>query len=438
MRLTITKVANYLSWIVALMLVLIPFHAFLTVSLSSLIGHYTLLRLWKEFLLLILAAGAIYILLQEPSLRKILFSSLIVRLTALYIFITIVLGLAAYVASDVTLKALGYGLVVNLRFLVFFLAVWIIATKSPLLRQIWPKLLFIPAGVVITIGLLQRLVLPYDFLKHFGYSSRTIFPYETINHNINYPRVMSTLRGANPLGAYLVLVLSAVAGFFVKGKKKRLFWDIFAVAGFAALIFTYSRSAWIGLILSLLFLGWISLGNGQIRRLFLPAAIIFVIVGTFLVTALRHNPAFENIFLHTQTNSSIKTTSNEGHASAFKNGIKDVLHEPFGRGVGTAGPASVYNNDVRISENYYLQIAQELGWAGMILFIAINYLVACELWRRRSDLLVQILLASLVGITFINLLSHAWTDDTLAYLWWGLTGIAIVPLSSSTKKAKTI
>jgi hypothetical protein len=35
------------------------------------------------------------------------------------------------------------------------------------------------------------------------------------------------------------------------------------------------------------------------------------------------------------------------------------------------------------------------------------------------------LLASLIGISFVNLLSHAWADDTLAYLWWGLAGIAI-------------
>jgi O-antigen ligase len=112
------------------------------------------------------------------------------------------------------------------------------------------------------------------------------------------------------------------------------------------------------------------------------------------------------------------------------------VNEPLGRGVGTAGPASVYNNNnVRISENYFLQVAQETGWAGLILFIAINYLIVCELWRRRNEVLARILLASLAGITFINLLSHAWTDDTLAYLWWGLTGIALAPIITGGQKA---
>jgi hypothetical protein len=48
--------------------------------------------------------------------------------------------------------------------------------------------------------------------------------------------------------------------------------------------------------------------------------------------------------------------------------------------------------------------------------------------------LPQILLASLAGITFVNLLSHAWTDDTLAYLWWGLAGIALAPIITSRQK----
>jgi hypothetical protein len=151
---------------------------------------------------------------------------------------------------------------------------------------------------------------------------------------------------------------------------------------------------------------------------------------------LRHNPTYENIFFHTQTGSSIKTSSNDGHLSAFKDGIHDLLNEPLGRGVGTAGPASVYNNNnVRISENYFLQIAQETGWAGLIIFITITYLVACELWYRRSEILARFLLASLAGITFVNLLSHAWADDTLAYLWWGLTGLALTPILAERQKA---
>jgi O-antigen ligase len=83
--------------------------------------------------------------------------------------------------------------------------------------------------------------------------------------------------------------------------------------------------------------------------------------------------------------------------------------------------------EVRIAENYYLQIAQETGWLGLGLFLAILIAVGWELAKRRRRALAVMLLASLVGISVVNVLSHAWADDTLSLLWWGLAGIALVP-----------
>lgn len=429
------KLAQKLSWLAAVILVLIPFHAFLTVWLASGTGHYISVRLWKEVLLLIITAGCAYLLIKENKLRAKFFKHTITRLIGAYFFLTLAWGFVAYGLHKVTLKALGYGLVVNLRFLVFFLAVWIIASLAPNLKKIWPKLLLIPAAAVVVIGLLQRVVLPYDVLKHFGYGSQTIFPYETINHNIHYPRIMSTLRGANPLGAYLVIILSAASLFFIKFKKHRMRWGIFGLVGLLALFFSYSRGAWVGLAASLALLSWVSLKNGKARKMLVVALALILVVGATAALGLRHNPTFENYFLHTQKNSKVAESSNQGHVSAFRSGVHDVLHQPLGQGVGTAGPASVYNNNqTRVSENYFIQIAQEVGWLGLILFLAINFLVGRELWLRRSDTLSLALLGSLIGLTFVNLLSHAWTDDTLAYLWWGLAGVAIATPAVISKK----
>ena len=121
----------------------------------------------------------------------------------------------------------------------------------------------------------------------------------------------------------------------------------------------------------------------------------------------------------------------------MRNGLGDVAGEPLGRGVGTAGPASVYNGSkVRIADNYYIQIAQEIGWLGLIVFLAINFLVLRELWLKRSENLALILLVSFVGLTAVNLVSHAWTDHTLAYIWWGLAGIALAPVILTDRKLK--
>lgn len=426
-----------------MIIVLMPFHATLTVWGSQLVGHYTLLRLWKECVLVLLGFGSLYTICTQLQLRQRFFGSTLVRLVAVFLAVQVVWGIMALITHHVTAKALGYGWVSDTRYLVFFLLVWVIASKVPRLYELWPKLVFWPAAAVIVFGLVQYFVLPYDFMMHLGYSAATIFPYEDINHNTHYIRIMSTLRGANPLGAYLVMVLSLLGAVGLKQKiwrgvlkpanrMRALRFGVFALAAVIALILTFSRSAWIGFIVSSSVLLWASLSSEKARELIFIGVMACVVLAAGAAFALRNDVTFQNVFLHTQTNSAVATTSNEGHASALQNGLHDLLHEPLGRGPGTAGPASAYNtgHNARIAENYFIQIAQETGWIGLALFVAINLLVAKELWARRSKALSLGLLAGLAGISFIGLLGHVWADDTIAYIWWSLAGLTLAVTST--------
>jgi O-antigen ligase len=165
---------------------------------------------------------------------------------------------------------------------------------------------------------------------------------------------------------------------------------------------------------------------------------LLIICGLYL--GFRSSQTIQDVFLHTSTSSSSAASSNQIRNDALRNASRDVIDQPLGRGPGTAGPASFRNNHpARIAEDYYLQIGQEVGLIGMILFIAITILVARQLWFNRQDNLARILLASLIGISFVNLVSHAWTDDTLSLLWWGLAGIALAPgiLKARKKNGQT-
>lgn len=366
---------------------------------------------------------------RDRALTSKLFSLWLTRLILLYALVVLIAGFVPLARHDVTAKAMWYGLLVDLRFLVFFLSVIVIAAKTRKLEKNWLKLLFIPAIFVAAVAILQFLVLPNDFLKHFGYSDRTIPPYETINHNISHIRVLSTLRGANPLGAYLVVPISALAVLGIRSKSQR--WNKFWIGlGLVlALIFSFSRSAWIGTAIAVLVAAWLSLRAARAKRIVAWVLAALVVIGAILTVALQNNTEFQNVFLHTQKNSAVATTSNEFHVSAAKGATKDLIHKPLGSGVGTAGPESVYNNQpARIAENYFLQIGQEAGWLGLLLFIAICAALGKMLFERRRHPLALGLLAALIGLSFINLLSHAWTDDTLAYVYWGLAAIALSPV----------
>jgi len=423
-RLTTEKVANLA---VAAVLALVPFHAFLTIFGAKLAGHYTLLRLWDDVLLLLVFGIAVYWLARDKALRGWFFGSLLVRLIAIYCFLTLLLGVIALLRGEVVWKALSYGVLVNLRFLVWFLAVLLTAGRSNWLRTHWQKLVMIPAALVVVFATLQYTVLPHNFLSHFGYNADTnVAPIETINHNSRYIRVQSFLRGANPLGAYLVVILSVLTVFFVRGKR-RILVAVFGLAALFALFATGSRSAWIGTAISLAIVLWFSLKTQRSKIVAAGSVLALLLVAAGLLFVFRNNTAVQNSLLHTQNGSKI-VSSNDAHADATESGVKDVLKQPLGDGPGTAGPASVYNSghNGRIAEDYYVQIAQEVGWLGLVLFVSIVVLVAMELLGAAGGSRLGLaLLASLIGVSFVNVLSHAWTDDTLAYLWWGLAGIAL-------------
>ncbi|MEI9913731.1 MAG: O-antigen ligase family protein [Candidatus Saccharibacteria bacterium] len=422
----IKKLSIYIpACLILLIFALIPFHAFLTVWGSSLFGHYTAIRLWKEYLLVVCVLGAAVIFSTDRKVRELFYRSKLIQLILVFLVIELVWGTFSYNAGDVNTKALLYGWLSDTRYLIFFLVTLVISKKTALLRNKSIKFVIWPAVIVILFGLLQFLVLPKDFLSHFGYGPNTIYPFETINHNSQYLRIASTLRGANPLGAYLLVPLSLAAVLLMRRRKT---WQmiIFIIAGTAVMIFSFSRSAWLGLIIALALAIYWGIKNREVKKRLLYVAVILVIVAGALFVIERNNSRVQNIVFHSQTNSAIKTTSDQAHSNAITTGLKQFATKPLGTGPGTAGASSVYNNHpANIPENYYLQIGLETGWLGLVVFLAINLLVALSLWRRRGDALSLALLISLIGLIVCNLLLEAWSDDTLCYLWWGLAGIAI-------------
>jgi hypothetical protein len=427
-----SRLTFFMSWITVLILVFLPFHAFFTSWAGNNFGHLDLFRIWKEILIALLMPLVLLLAWSRSDTEQFLKTSKVVRLYLAYIVLYAGWGAWALHRHNVNKTALIYGLIVDLRFIGFFLMTYIIASHSPFLKKNAVKILIIPAAIVAVVGILQKLDMPQSFLAYF-YGKGTIPPYQTIDSGSKIQRLQSTLRGPNPLGAYSVLAVTAFAGFI----KQQYLRFVAIAATLVVLFYSYSRSGWIGALISLWLLAWWMLLKSH-HKVWLVSSIIAIVVltgGSFYF--LRSNHTAQDTFLHTNSSSKAPTSSNEVRLASIKDGVRDVIHEPLGRGPGTAGPASFRNkpHETRIAENYYLQIGQEVGVLGMAIFIAINVLVAKELWYKRRDLLAKVLLASLVGITFVNLLSHAWADDTLGLLWWGLAGICLAPdiLASRTK-----
>jgi O-antigen ligase len=413
--------------------VLLPFATPLTVFLGTKLNHLSLFKVWKEIAMVIIG---ILVLLsglvarfrdaQHKLLRVLLW------LMVAYGAWTILLGLVdLLIPHQINWAAFIYALIVNLRFLFFFALCWLVCQESPVLAVNWRKLVLIPAMVVVGFGVLQHYVLPNDFLTHFGYGPHTITAYQTVDQKPDYVRLQSTLRGPNPLGAYLVVIITALLVGFRKQRRQQA---VALAATLVVMFYTYSRSAWAGMVVAVASLAYISITSLALRKWIAVAGAAIILLFGAGVYLGRHNSVVENTVFHTDSTSRSPESSNAGRLGALERGVQDVAHEPFGRGPGSAGPASLRNDHPeRIAENYYLQIGQEVGWIGLGLFLAINAVISLLLWQQRKDPLARVLLASFLGLVIVNMVSHGWTDDTLSLLWWGMAGVALAPLASRAK-----
>lgn len=419
------KVAN---GIIAAILVLVPFHAFLTVWGGSLLGHYALLRLWSSGLLLVLTIIVVVWLVTEANTRNYIFRSALMRLILIYAALSVGAAVAGLLTNNISIEAVGLGLIYNLRFFVFFVAVSLVAKKSKWLSNNWSRLVLWPATIVIGFTMLQFFVLPADFLKHFGYKASTIPASFTVNSDSGFHRVASTLRGPNPLGAYMLVILSiSLTLLFIRQSRAVARNYLVAFGSLVTLLLSFSRSAWLGTGAAMgVVVVWLA-RTRRARRIVILTCLGLIVCAVVAYASVGDETGVQNALFHTSNKSKVEVSSNEARLMHQREGLRQAIESPAGRGVGVAGPASYQNKKAPsvITENYFTQIAIEVGWIGLALLVSIFLLVGRELWVRRSDSLALGLLASFIGLVVVNVLSHAWTDDTLAYVWWGLAGLAI-------------
>ena len=163
------------------------------------------------------------------------------------------------------------------------------------------------------------------------------------------------------------------------------------------------------------------------------------LITSVIFFSLRHNDTFQNLVFHTNEKSTSVWSTNEQRIDSLNQSLKEVKEEPFGRGVGTAGPTSFRNKlaSPRIAENYYIQLIQEIGVVGLIIFIVILALAAKELFSLRENNYAKAVLGTLGGLTVAGMFSHLWADDTVSYLFWGTMAIVVFQNSRVIVRTKS-
>ncbi len=415
---------KYLYWVALGLFVYMPFHIFFSQWLSTYTGGLDAWKVAKDVITAILVSVLVCTVLVTRKYTKLYL--LFVGFAVIYLALHLILWAGTNQPSETGLLATTY----NNRLVWYLLISYSLAILVPKLArpQTFAKVLLIASSIVCLIGIAQRF-LPADVMTHFGYTiERGTKPNFFIDDKPDLPRIFSTIRDPNSLGAFLILpgtiILLALLRFW-KTQKRQLLIGLFLLHGLALLL-TFSRSAWIGTILAdaavVVFIFHSSI-RLYVRKFAVPAVLLLVIlIGS--VFALRDQYFVQNVFFHADE-STTQATPNELRVELFNRGVDGVIANPEGNGPGTAGLVSTKLPNVLITENYYLQIAYEVGVIGLLLFLGFLYFVVRQLWQNRRSLVAQALVASFIGLAFMNWFLHIWANEAVAASWFMLAGLAM-------------
>ncbi len=405
-----------LEWVgrgIAVLAAVMPFHAFLVIWAGHVFGHQAVFQAWKEVLILIMSFAVIAWLARGRHWREL--DKPVNRLAAAFIGVALIVSLWHQPFSTTW----WFGVKTDLVFVGLFILAQVPASRQLKLRL--GKIILITGAIVAALAILQVTLISPNLLRQLGYGPTTIQPIQAIDPAIKAVRAFSTLGGPNQLGAFLILPLCFVTALIW---RRRRWWQL-PLGGLllAALYVSYSRSAWIGALAGIWLVGLWELK----RRRALYLVVSLALAGAALAAVVGLSRSHPNLRYYWQhADNATVTGSTAAHFEAIKRSTDIVRQQPLGLGLGSAGPASFHGANTLITENYYLQIAIETGLAGLVLFLAFEAAVAQQLWQRRNDHGLAIpLLATLAGVSIVDLFLHGWADSTLALVFWATAGVVI-------------
>ncbi len=421
-------------WAFLALLIYMPFHILISQWFSTATSGLEVWKVWKDALLFF-AVIASFLLVYVKNGFKDKFFWFISGLSVLYVlFHFLIWAINPEIENGPALLATVYNSRLFGYLILGFSAA--ILFKDKLNTKKVFKIVIAISTVVCLIALLQW-YLPKDIMSHFGYSvERGVKPAFFIDDKPDLPRVFSTIRDPNSLGAYLILPITLLSAAWFRLKSARmLISGLLALHGLVLLL-TFSRSAWLGAALSV---GTILVWQHRMQvtefikkfRLLLLLITCCLLLGIYLA---RDNYVVQNVVFHADEDTQL-AGSNERHLNYTLDGIKDVAKEPLGYGPGTAGPVSIQTKKHVLPENYFVQIAYEVGVIGLALLLAIMYLVIKRLYKRH-DFYSQVMIAAFVGITICATLLHTWVNEAVAAQWWLLAGLLmLLPSKKRTKSS---
>lgn len=409
-------------WLIVALFCILPFYAFL-ITFCAHIFHFNfsqleLIRLFKEVILFGVLAGLIYQWIKNRQNRNLRFQF---QISDFFIALYLLVLLGSVFVHESNFREALFGIRYDFFFLLYYFIFRLFFYFYHNKVQVLIRIIFWTSLPVFILGILQFFVLPYDFLVQFGYAKTALPQFNTegvipafqLLGNSNLVRVQSFFSGPNQLAAYsLVIIFLALANVL---RKKRDFLAYFvAILGILTLILTFSRSAIIGFVIGILILSFINIRRHPIFGGIVLGSILAILL---LGGLLFREQLYEII---------IRPSSSGWHLTYFRDTYTLFLENPFGIGLAKVGPASQWTNQAMVSESFYLQIALEVGFLGLIIFLSFMILLIWELTHQKTQI-AYAAICLIIAILIASLFLHTLADGVLAIYFGFILALSKIP-----------
>lgn len=247
-------------------------------------------------------------------------------------------------------------------------------------------------------------------------------------------RVYATFDNPNVLGQYFIITLPLVFALFCSVKKPlvKLGWLTVFGVGFLCLIYTWSRGAWVGVMLALVIFLLI-----RDRRWF-----VLCILGLLLIPFILPESILNRILSLGNTGDSSTAYRVSVWIASYRMAIEYWM---LGVGYGSDAFAAVYSNYALNgagfalhSHNFYIQLVTDAGIGALLAFILIVLTALSRTCYTSEEKDIKNITYATVGITagymFQGIAESLWYNLRMSLLFWIVMAFAVCGSKIKTKE----
>jgi len=266
------------------------------------------------------------------------------------------------------------------------------------------------------------ILLFFSFLA-MDFKFRESFKWVQHTHYMHTSRVEGTLGflNANALGALHTIYTLFIIGLFLVDRHfwRRVAYLILIFGGIYSLMYSFSRGAYVGFLVGLIFIGFIRTRKLLILlvvflfvwKLIVPLSVMERVTGTFVEQS-------EGSDVISVGGVDLETT---GRTKLWEEALNYFYKNPItGTGYGTYQRLTGWD-----THNVYLKNLAEQGLIGLFIYLGLYFLAlrsGWRLYRRADEELVKALgfgfLCAVVGSMVVNFFGDRWTYLQLGGLYW--------------------